>query len=274
MNRVRICLILASVASALAFGLVAGDQHAAASGLTTFRVTITNTTAPDTWLTRGAYLLHEEPHAFWQAGGRANQATEDIAEFAITGTAVDQLGATEIGVLLVRGDSLTFEVRAAPGQLLSTVQMFSMTNDAFLGLESLALFDTNGSPTSSTVLLEGWDSGTEANTFAETSYEGASADEPIQLHPDFPGTQAVVTVVPYDALVIEAGGSFKAWTGPERDVVDVFDDIEGVAIVWRWTGSGWQSWSALLPDALREAFILRSGDVLFIATDQLITVPV
>ncbi len=124
------------------------------------------------------------------------------------------------------------------------------------------------------MLPEGWDPVSEANTFAETSYDGASTDEPIQLHSDFPGTQAVVTVVPYNALVIEAGGSFKAWTGPARNVGTVFDAIEGVTIVWRWTGSGWQSWSALLPDALREAFILRSGDVLFISTDQLVTVPV
>ena len=92
---------------------------------------------------------------FGKAGGRANQGTEDIAEFAVTSTAVEQLGATEIGALAVRGDSQTFEVRATPGHLLSTVQMFSMTNDAFLGLESLALFDPQGNPLRSTVLLEG-----------------------------------------------------------------------------------------------------------------------
>ena len=45
--------------------------------------------------------MHEEPHAFWEAGGRANQGTEDIAKFAVTSTAVEQLGATEIGALAV-----------------------------------------------------------------------------------------------------------------------------------------------------------------------------
>ena len=99
-------------------------------------------------------------------------------------------------------------------------------------------------------------------------------DEPIQHHPDFPSTQAVMTVLPCDALVIAPGGTFRAWIGPTRNVVTVFDGIEGVTIVWRWTGSGWQSWSALLPEASRETFFLRSGDVLFISTDQLVTVPV
>ena len=83
-----------------------------------------------------------------------------------------------------------------------------------------------------------------------------------------------MTVTPYEPLVIAAGGTFKAWSGPARNVVDVFDGIEGVTIVWRWAGSGWQSWSALLPDALRETFILRNGDVLFVRTDQTLIVPV
>jgi len=153
-NRLRVWLVFA-VAGALVSGLVTSAQSVAASGQTTFRVTITSTTTPDQALTKGAYLLHEEPHAFWEAGGRANQGMEDIAEFAATSTAIEQRGATEIGALAVRGDSRTFEVRATPGHLLSTVQMFSMTNDAFLGLESLALFDPQGNPLQSTVLLEG-----------------------------------------------------------------------------------------------------------------------
>lgn len=267
-------LLFAVVLGALGVSWAANVDRAAGSSLTTFRVTITNTTPLDRELTAGAYLVHDERHAFWQAGGRANAGTEQIAEAGVGDLAVEQLGAIAIGTLSARGDALTFEFQAAPGQYLSTAQMFARTNDAFLGLESLALFDESGLPVSSSLNLEGWDSGTEANTFAQTSYDGAATDEPIQLHADFPGTQAVVTVLPYDALVIAPGGTFKAWTGPTRNVATVFDGIEGVTIVWHWTSSGWQSWSALLPEGLRETFFLRSGDVLFISTDQLVTVPV
>ena len=68
---------------------------------------------------------------------------------------MEQLGATAISEPSARGDSLTFKLQAAPGQYLSTAQMFALTNDAFLGLESLALFDESGLPVSSTLNLEG-----------------------------------------------------------------------------------------------------------------------
>ena len=172
---------------------------------------------------------------------------------------MEQLGAIANGSLSARDNALTFEFQEAPGQYLSTPQMFARTNDAFLGLELLALFDESGLPISSSLNLEGWDSGTEANTFAQTSYDGAAAEEPIQLHADFPGTHAVVTVLTYDALVIAPGGTFKAWTGPTSNVVTVFDGIEGITIVWHWTSSGWQSCSTRLPEGLRETFFLRSA---------------
>ena len=132
------------VIGTLGVPLAGGGSQVTASGETTFRVTITNTTPHDRDLTRGAYLVHDEPHAFWEAGRRANAGTEQIAEAGMASLALDQLGATGIDALAARGDSMTFEVRAAPGQYLSTAQIFSLTNDAFLGLESLALFDENG----------------------------------------------------------------------------------------------------------------------------------
>ena len=83
-----------------------------------------------------------------------------------------------------------------------------------------------------------------------------------------------MTVSPYAPLLIASGGTFKAWAGPARDVAEVFGRFEGVTIVWLWNGQRWDGWAALLPEALRRPFVLRQGDVLYIATDQFVAVPV
>ena len=65
-------LLFAVVLGALGVSWAADGDRAAGSGLTTFRVMITNTTPLDRGLTAGAYLVHDEQHTFWQAGGRAD----------------------------------------------------------------------------------------------------------------------------------------------------------------------------------------------------------
>ena len=272
--RVDVVRAIALFVIPLALALVALESqagHVHAAGLTTFHVTVLNTTSPETGLTRGAYLIHEDAGAFWSPGARANQGVEDIAEYASPGAAVEQMGAVELERATLRGDSMTFEIRAAPGQYLSTVQMFSMTNDAFLGLESFALFSEAGTAMSSTVYLEAWDSGTEANTFEETGYSGESTDAPILPHPGIEGTQAIVIIEAYPAMLVAPGGGFLSWEGPERAVEEVFGGLPGIQLVWHWTGNAWEVWGEE-PAVLRQSYMLFPGDVLFVLTTELMVI--
>ncbi len=266
-----IAILLLPLAGFLAAVGSGGSGSAIAAGLTTFQITVINTTSPETGITRGAYLIHQAPGAFWSPGARANQGLEDIAEFASPRAAVEQLNTIELERATMRGDSMTFEIQAAPGQYLSTVQMFSMTNDAFLGLASLALFSAAGTAISTTIYLEAWDAGTEENTFAETGYSGAATDEPIQPHPGIQGTQAIVIIEAYPAMLVAPGGGFLSWEGPERAVEDVFGGLSGIQLVWHWTGSAWEVW-AEEPAVLRQSYTLYPGDVLFVLTSQFMVI--
>lgn len=266
---------VAAIALALTLGAALTGSAAGASGdgTATFRVTITNTTAPEKELTFGAYLLHTTPGAFWAPGERANRGLEDIAEFAQTEAALTELGALLVSRLLERGDRLTFEVRAKLGDLLSTAQMVGMTNDAFLGLNSVALFE-DGVPLSTTLRLEAYDAGTEANTFEETSYDGEPTDDPIAFHPEISGTQATVEITPYPAIVLGSGGTFIAWLGPDATVADAFSGFEEIVVVWRWSGNAWELWAPSLPAGQVTNFTLVRGDVLFIVASAPVSVPV
>lgn len=266
-----IAILLLPLAGFLAAIGSGGSGSAIATGLTTFQITVINTTSPETGITRGAYLIHRAPGAFWSPGARANQGLEDIAEFASPRAALEQMGATELERATLRGDKMTFEIQAAPGQYLSTVQMFSMTNDAFLGLESFALFSEAGTAVSSTVYLEAWDSGTEANTFEETGYSGASTDEPILPHPEIQGTQAIMIIEAYPAMLVAPGGGFLSWEGPERAVEEVFGGLSGIQLVWHWTGSAWEVWGEE-PAVLRQSYTLFPGDVLFVLTTEFMVI--
>ena len=266
----RLAVIGAVIALAVALSWSAAG--ASGDGTTTFRVTMTNTTAPEIDLTVGAYLIHTTPGAFWAPGERANRGLEDIAEFAQTEAALTDLGAVLVSRLLERGDRLAFDIRARPGDLLSTAQMFSMTNDAFFGLDSVALFE-DGVPISTMLRLEAYDAGTEANTFEETGYDGASTDELITLHPEIFGTQATVEITPYPAIVLGSGGAFVAWLGPDTTVADTFSGFDEIIVVWRWSGGAWELWSPALPAGLADNFTLTAGDVLFIFSSAPLSVP-
>ena len=263
-----IAILLLPLAGFLA--AIGSGGSAIAAGLTTFHVTVINTTSPETGITRGAYLIHDEPGAFWSPGTLANKGVEDIAEFASPRAAVEQLNTIEIERATMRGDSMTFEIQAAPGQYLSTAQMFSLTNDAFLGLASLALFTEAGTAISATIYLEAWDAGTEENTFATTGYSGEATDEPIQPHPDILGTQAIMMIEAYPALLVAPGGTYVSWEGPERAVEDVFGGLD-VELVWHWTGSVWEVWGEE-PAVLRQSYTLYPGDVLFVLARQFMVI--
>ena len=174
----------------------------------TFRVTITNATDPEQILSPGAWLVHTDPGAFWARDEPASLALERIAEIGSPAEAVSALGAGEIGPAPANGATVVFEVTAEPGDLLSTAQMLVSTNDGFVGLRSVALFDGD-TPLEQSIDLRAYDAGTEENTGIGTGFEGGQPDpargadnvengtatsEPIVLLDLVSGTQATASI--------------------------------------------------------------------------------
>jgi hypothetical protein len=194
---------------------------AQAQQATTFQVTITNQSNPEMIITPGAYLVHGNAGAFWTAGQTASLALERIAEIGDPGEAVASLGATATDPAPASGDSITFTISATPGQMLSTAQMLIATNDAFVGVSAMALFDA-GAPVSVTVDLVAWDAGTEQNSALFAGFDGGQPDpsrgadniengtatsETIAVSGQFSGTQATLSVQPMGVVAPPAAGN-------------------------------------------------------------------
>ncbi len=190
--------------AALSFAAPAAEAQQA----TTFQVTITNQSNPEMIITPGAYLVHSSAGAFWTAGQTAPLALERIAEIGDPGEAVATLGATATDPAPASGNSITFTISATPGQMLSTAQMLIATNDAFVGVSSMPLFDS-GAPVSVTVNLVAWDAGTEQNNALFAGFAGGQPDPSqgaanvengtatsgtVAVSDQFSGTQATLTV--------------------------------------------------------------------------------
>ena len=192
-----------------------------AQGAVTFRATITNTTNPEMVVTPGAYLVHTEAGAFWTTGSTASLALERIAEIGDSGEAVASLGATPLDAAPANGDTVTFEFTASPGDSLSFAQMVVATNDGFVGLDSLALWDGT-TPISLTRDLVAYDAGTEENTDLFSGFDGGQPDpsrgadnvdngaataEPIGAHAQLSGTQATISIAPVVVAALPSTGS-------------------------------------------------------------------
>lgn len=205
------------VGAALSFTTPAAEAQQAA----TFQVTITNQSNPEMIITPGAYLVHGSAGAFWTAGQTAALALERIAEIGDPSEAMAALGATAIDAAPARGDSVTFMISATPGQLLSTAQMLIATNDGFVGVSSLPLFD-GSTPISVTVDLVAWDAGTEQNSALFAGFDGGQPDpsrgadniengtatsETIAVSGQFNGAQATLTVQPVGQVTPPAAGN-------------------------------------------------------------------
>lgn len=203
--------------AALSFAAPAAEAQQA----TTFQVTITNQTNPEMIITPGAYLVHSGAGAFWASGQTAPLALERIAEIGDPGEAASALGATAIDAAPASGSTATFTISATPGQLLSTAQMLIATNDGFVGVSSMPLFD-GGAPVSVTVDLVAWDAGTEANSALFAGFDGGQPDpsrgadniengtatsETISVSGQFVGSQGTLTVQPAGAVTPPAAGN-------------------------------------------------------------------
>ena len=151
-------------------------QTAEAAHPVTFRVTITNDSDPEQILSPGVWLVHSESGALWSRDAMASLAVERIAEIGSPAEAVSALGATAIGAAPGAGSTVVFEVTAEPGDLLSTIQMLVATNDGFVGLQSVALFDGDR-PMDQTIELIAYEAGAEENTGLFTGFAGGQPDE-------------------------------------------------------------------------------------------------
>ena len=214
-------VLLAAATLAVVPGGVAAQQP------TTFRVTITNATSPEMIVTPGAYLVHATPAAFWASGGAASLSLERIAEVGDPTEAAGALGAMAIDAAPMSGDVATFQFTASPGDLLSTAQMLVATNDGFIGVASVPLFE-GGQPRTLTVDLTAWDAGTEANSPLFSGFDGGQPDPGrgadnvengmsttgvVAAHPQFSGTQGMLSIAPVQPVPPASGNAGLAGTG-------------------------------------------------------------
>lgn len=218
-DRSRFAIVAAAILVVALLVVALFPRPTAAQGAVTFRATITNTTNPEMIITPGAFVVHTTPDVFWATADTASLALERIAEIGNPGEAVSSLGATALDAAPASGDSVSFQFTASPGDRLSFAQMLIATNDAFIGLNSLPLWD-GGTPVSLTRNLVAYDAGTEANTDLFSGFDGGQPDpargadnvdngtataDPIAAHDQLSGTQATISIAPIVAALPATG---------------------------------------------------------------------
>jgi hypothetical protein len=130
----------------------------------------------------GVFLVHQSADTLFKVGvPDAHLGLENIAEAGNVTPLYDSMkswlgtdaqlgifntpeGATSPGAL-TPGNAYTFEVKAVPGDRLTFVTMYGMSNDWFFGTapEGIELFDASGKPVTGDVssMLHLYDAGTE-----------------------------------------------------------------------------------------------------------------
>ena len=143
-------------------------------------------------------VVHSANYHLFHVGARASDGLRLIAEEGNTGVAVHATRVSK-GIVTVQatrsviapGRSLTIEVRASPGSLLSLATMLEQTNDGFTGVDASSL-PAQGARTTS---LVAYDAGTEANNELATHVPGtpfagfrrAPTSKPITRHAGIQG---------------------------------------------------------------------------------------
>ena len=270
----------------LAAASLAAPAAAAAAPRVDFRLTITNHTQPGVPMREGAFLLHHDAHRFWQPGSVANEATERIAEVGTGAFAVILLDAQELSANTKRaGSTAGWDIRAAPGDLLSFVQMLAPTNDAFIGVDSLPLFQ-DGRPLAASFDLIVWDAGREENSPVGSGFAGGQPDRihldenldngvatfgVIHPHEQFPGFQARLTVTPLrEWITLGHGPQALGWTGVTTNSAAVLAANPRASALFWWDSASeqWLVDSPRLPDALRSAITLARSDAAFLRIES------
>ena len=161
--------------------------------------------------------------------------------------------------------------------------MLIATNDAFVGLNSMPLFQ-GSQPTAGTFGLIAWDAGTEGNTDLFSGFGGGQPDpaqgadnvengtptsDTITVHDQFAGIQATVSILPIvETLSVPAGLSLIGWTGAEVSTADFLAANPDVQQLFWWDQAAgeWISDSPILPDILRPDLTLSRGMAIFVIT--------
>ena len=195
------------------------------------------------------------------------------------------MGAGALDAAPGNGDTVVIEFTASPGDHLSFAQMLIATNDAFVGLNSMPLFQ-GSQPTAGTFGLIAWDAGTEENAEIGSGFDfgqpdpargadnvdnGTTTTDPIVASDQFDGIQATVSILPIvETLSVPAGLNLIGWTGADVSTADFLAANPDVQQLFWWdqAAGAWISDSTILPDILRPNLILSRGMAIFIITTR------
>ncbi len=192
---------LNTTASSKARGNSSSDAY------TTYNVTITNMTDSQPF-SPGVIVTHDPSLSLFETGSAASEGIRQIAENGNPGPATASLAgvdgisdalATDAPIHRKGGPgatSVTWQVQAKQGDVLSTAVMLICTNDGFVGLNSVALPKGNETKV---YFANAYDSGTEANDELRSSIvDPCNAIGPVAVPADGsndnPQTEGVVTL--------------------------------------------------------------------------------
>ena len=241
MNRVRLGLLAALTAAVALVGVTMFGATNTANAMppTLFRITITNTTSPAMPISPGIILPHIDEGVLWVSGGTSGPALELLAEVGDPSALIGALNGQLIGDI-APGGSASIEIVIEDEVYLSTASMLVATNDSFVGLNSVILWNEDHSPIESqTFELNAYDAGTEANTELGSGFDGGQPDpsrgaenldngeatsEPIARSDQFSSPQATITIEVVYEDELEAGDDPAMDTGDELESGD--DGVE------------------------------------------------
>jgi len=231
--------VMLAIATALMFVPV-GSSVMAAPALATYRVTFLNLTGGQPYSPPVAATHHKDLRVF-EVG---KLASDEVAAIAVDGDQIPLFnrlrgarGVTEVIDIgrpitprgIVRGvftDSVTFDIKARPGDKLSFVTMLICTNDGFTGLDAVELPNRGAEA----YLVNGYDAGRENNTEqSQDIVDPCSGLGPVTLDGDPDGNNdATVATHPRQRIRHHAGiqgigdlGNLHEWVGPVAIVVVV-----------------------------------------------------
>lgn len=183
---------------------VAAPSASAQATTKMYKVTVTNLTAKQV-LSPPLIATHSSVEHIWQVGGRASEGVKIVAEEGDNKKLIEELKARGGFILatadnpLMPGASVTLNVSARDGDVLSAVTMLVQTNDAFTGLDNMALSGAVSKETAA------YDAGTEENTELATDVPG----------PPFKGMMHGPQTNPQQPIALSPGISGKADVGIE-----------------------------------------------------------
>ncbi|MYF99113.1 T9SS type A sorting domain-containing protein [Candidatus Poribacteria bacterium] len=193
-----------------------------------FKITLTNLTVGEPGMggqifSPPIFATHVAGVKIYEVGQPANAALVALAEGGdVSGLVVLAAAAGANSVvgegMVLPGASVTIMITAdAMNSALSLATMLVSTNDAFIGVADLALYDEAGMPVTVTRELRSYDAGSEQNTERGTDIPGPVGlppeEDPMGSNARVPTEGGVITPHPGIMGVGDVAASF-AWTEP------------------------------------------------------------